>query len=71
MECESCGRYRPSTEISSIRNASRRSYAMVCQRCRLGLTGPSDRWPIDGVVGARGDRAEDLDPALEAAIWFG
>lgn len=32
MDCESCGRYRPSSEISPLRAAGR--LLMACARCR-------------------------------------
>jgi len=33
MECESCGRYRPSAEITPLRDEARR-LVMICARCR-------------------------------------
>lgn len=33
MDCDSCGRYRPSSEIAPLREAGGR-LAMVCGRCR-------------------------------------
>jgi hypothetical protein len=38
MDCDSCGRYRPSQEIAPLRDADGR-LVMACARCRRLATG--------------------------------
>ena len=38
MDCDSCGRYRPSAEIAPMRGADMR-LVMACARCRRLATG--------------------------------
>jgi hypothetical protein len=38
MDCDSCGRYRPSPEIAPLRDPSGR-LVMACARCRRLATG--------------------------------
>ena len=47
MDCDSCGRYRPSSEIAPLRAADGR-LVMACARCRRlvvvdGRSGPAAR----------------------------
>ncbi len=50
MDCDSCGRYRPSAEVAPLRDSGGR-LVMACARCRRLATGrrepvaPAD-WPV-------------------------
>jgi hypothetical protein len=41
MDCDSCGRYRPSAEIAPLLEADGR-LVMACARCRQFGAGPSE-----------------------------
>jgi hypothetical protein len=48
MDCEACGRYRPSPEIAPLRVANGR-LLMACSRCRRLATGRREpAWPAAG-----------------------
>ncbi len=49
MDCETCGRYRPSAEVAPIREAGGR-LVMACARCRRLSTGRR-RAPQMGTAG--------------------
>lgn len=54
MDCDACGRYRPSPEITPLRDAGGR-LAMICARCRrlaTGRRGPA--WSTPGSTVATG-----------------
>jgi len=41
MDCDSCGRYRPSSEIVPIHEPGGRRIVMACARCRRLMAGSS------------------------------
>ena len=49
MDCDSCGRYRPSSEIAPRVDAMGR-FAMACARCRRHGAGPGERTTLASVT---------------------
>ncbi len=61
MDCDSCGRYRPSPEISALRTAHGQ-LVMACARCRRLAMGHRQteapaRLPADAAPNGRGTAA--------------
>ncbi len=79
VDCAACGRYRPSSEVSPLRDADGRM-VMACARCRRAAR----RHDAIRIAATSGGSAADMlgwaqramtleldDPALDPAIWQG
>lgn len=64
MDCDACGRYRPSSEIIALRSPAGR-FVMVCARCRrlaAGRRGPTQAGPMADLLA--GPMAAPEPPAV-------
>ena len=50
MDCDTCGRYRPSSEITPLRETDG-AFSMVCARCRRLAAGRRPRPLVSGLRG--------------------
>ncbi len=78
VDCAACGRYRPSSEVSPLRDADGRM-VMACGRCRRAAR----HHAAIRIAATAGGRAPDMlgwaqraialeldDPALDPGIWL-
>lgn len=61
MDCDSCGRYRPSAEIAPLRDPAGR-LVMACARCRRLATARR------GTAGPAGELTPAPTPATASAV---